>query len=376
VGDVAEAADQCPAQADEELAPQATLLNSSSAMTDYGGRTTEHPMARVLIGVLGYGERPPNVRNLLALCEHEATTAVLVTWHCPGTENARVLQALADLSPKLQVQSTTANPGSAGGYARLLERASACGEEWDYLLLLDDDLDIEPAAMDRLVVVAEADPVRDKTLFMAYRHGLTELEALVEHGRPLRDIRPGACVGFHFLNVTGAGERHSSRSDNGQLLLDGAPYGGLLIPLACLARLGMPEPALFLYADDAEWTLRFTRDGGLIRLVSEAPVSDRSPSWNATRSIGGNIARRVLHLGATKAYYEARNRNFLARKYYPGRRFTYLANRTLFLAALYLLAAANFKVGRARLIHRAIGDGEIMARCSPASWPLVPPGLD
>lgn len=332
-------------------------------------------MARVLICILGYGERPPNLQGLEALCRHDATATMLVTWHRPGADTATALLKLATISGKVCVETTDENRGSAGGYARLLDRAAAV-PDWDYLLLLDDDLDISPGALDRLVAVAEADPAGHQTLFMAYRRGLAELKLLVERGLPLRDITPGACVGFHLRHATGLPGRSSSRLHAGKLLLDAAPYGGLLLPRGCLARLGSPEANLFLYADDAEWTLRFTRGGGLIRLVPEAEVVDRSPSWNATESGGGNLARRILHMSPAKAYYEVRNRNFLARKYYAGNPFIYALNRTVFLAAVHLLAAANGKFARARLIKRAIRDGEAMARLPLSAWPSPPAGLD
>lgn len=332
-------------------------------------------MARVLICILGYGERPPNLSALEALCRHDATAAMLVTWHCPGATTTDALRELAGMSGKVRVETMEENRGSAGGYARLLDRAAET-PGWDYVLLLDDDLDITPAAMERLVVVAESDTARQRTLFMAYRHGLAELKSLVERGHPLRDIQPGACVGFHLRNVVGLPGRSSSRVHDGKLFLEAAPYGGLLVPRSCLTRLGAPEAGLFLYADDAEWTLRFTRAGGLIRLVQEAAVVDRSPSWNATASAGGNLARRILHMSPAKAYYEVRNRNFLARKYYAGKPFVYALNRILFLTAVYLLAAANRQSARARLIRRAIRDGETMARYPLASWPSAPAGLD
>jgi GT2 family glycosyltransferase len=119
--------------------------------------------------------------------------------------------------------------------------------------------------------------------------------------------------------------------------------------------------SLFLYADDAELTLRFTREGGVIRLVPEAVVSDRYPSWNATASRGGNLARRTLHMDDSKAYYEARNRNYLSRRFYPGRGAAYAINKAIFLGSLYLIAILNARLGRARLIHRALNDGEAMA---------------
>lgn len=317
---------------------------------------------RVLIGVLGYGPRAPQVESLLSLAGKPERAGVLVFWNSPDQAVSTQLRGATERSAKLEVRMSPENLGSAGGYRRLLEWAGS-RTDWDYLLLLDDDLAPQAGCIESLVKYAGARREHDdNTLYLAYRRDLSELAALVETGKPLAEIRPGSCVGFHAANLLGRPGPPSSHVDHLGIRLDAAPYGGLLVPRPALARLGLPIGALFLYADDAELTLRFTRGGGTIWLVPEAVIADRSPSWNAIASRGGNLARRVLHLDDTKAYFEARNRNFLSRRFHAGRAWTYQANKAAFLLAVHLLAIAHGRPGRARLIHRAIVDGEAMAR--------------
>lgn len=318
-------------------------------------------MHRCLICVLGYGGRVPESASLRRLADAPECSGILVFWNQPDKEVDAVLHDLTAESVRIRARTSPDNLGSAGGYSRLLDWANS-EQGWDFLLLLDDDLAFQPASLSRLVEYAARRPDRaHDTLYMAYRRDLSELLFLVEFGQPLIDIRPGACLGFHVMNLAGLPAKHSSHADKDGIRLDAAPYGGLLIPRPALSRLGKPMESLFLYADDAELTLRFTQGGGAIHLVPEAVVTDRYPSWNATASRGGNLARRVLHMDDNKAYFEARNRNYLSRRFYAGRAAVYGINKAIFLGSLYLVAALNLRLDRARLIHRALNDGESMA---------------
>lgn len=324
---------------------------------------------QILLGVLGYGARIPDLEALLSLVHAPESAGMLVFWNSPDAAVEERLAALSAASPQVEIRTSQDNLGSAGGYRRLLEWASS-RDSWNYLLLLDDDQVLQTSALAALSDYASARASRHDvdTLYLAYRRDLTELSALVEQGTPLADIRPGACLGFHLANLFRPPAGFSSHVDGEGIRLDAAPYGGLLIPRAALHRLGFPIESLFLYADDAELTLRFTRGGGTIRLLPQAVVTDRFPSWNATDSRGGNLMRRILHLDDTKARYEARNRNFLSRRFYPGSRWTYAANKAVFLAAVYVVAAANGRLARARLIHTAIVEGEAMAANESLVW--------
>lgn len=318
-------------------------------------------MRRTLICVLGYGNRAPDIERLRYLADVPESAGLLVFWNTPSMEVDSTLSELSTTSSRVQVRTSSENLGSAGGYSRLLEWANA-EPAWEYLLLLDDDLVLQSHALSRLTEHASRRSHCDRdTLYLAYRSNLPELFALVENGKPLVNIRPGTCLGFHVLNLLGTSAKHSSHADNQGIRIDSAPYGGLLIPRPTMQRLGMPMQSLFLYADDTELTLRFTKNGGTIRLIPDAIIFDRSPSWNATVSKGGNLMRRILHLDNTKAYFEARNRNYLSRRFYPGHTLIYRINKTIFLISLYLVAVMNLRLTRADLIHRAINDGETMA---------------
>ena len=316
----------------------------------------------VIVGMVGFGGRQPSIEALSALCADPNVAKLHIFWNQPTPE---IVQSLADLSARLdkvQISSSEQNLGSAGGYARLIDNFRV-NQTAPLLLLLDDDLRLNHDCIDRLLqTVAVNVDALDHTLFLAYRPGLPELQSLVLDNVAIRRPRPGCCVGFHFLNLISP-EREPIRRDRqtGHYSIGSAPWGGLLIPREALARLGSPREDFFLYAEDYELTARFVWSGGEIVLVPDALIHDADVAWNAVGGRASPLKRRILHLPDIKVFHEVRNRNFMARHYYRGLLPIYLANKGIFLGCAYALGLWYGKLSRARLIHRAINDGERMA---------------
>lgn len=312
--------------------------------------------------MVGFGGRLLSVDALVRLCKHPSVLKLHVFWNQPSPEIKIQLAELKHFTPKVEITCSEKNTGSAGGYARVMENFRE-SDTSEYLLLMDDDLQPSENCLETMLAVAAMHAnTLDKTLVLAYRPGLPELADLVTRSVPVRRPRPGCCVGFHFINLVKP-ECEAIRRDeaSGGYLIGSAPWGGLMIPRRSLDRLGLPREDFFLYAEDYELTSRFVWRGGKIVLVPEAVMLDNDTAWNAVGGNVGNLRRRMLLLPDIKVFHEVRNRNFMARKYYPGHFMTYLINKSIFLASAYLLGLRHLKLARARLIHRAIIEGEIMA---------------
>lgn len=315
-----------------------------------------------VVGILGYGDRCPSAQALQLLAANSCVENLLIFWNQPGANVKRTLDELIEIIPGITIAVSQDNLGSAGGYARIME---IFRDKYltPYLLLLDDDLQLAPNCIENLIAAAGNDSVvLGESLLLANRPGIPELADLINNGNGIPSPRPGCCVGFHFLNLYKPLRTVARQlDDTGFFRLDVAPWGGLLIPRAALPRLGLPREDFFLYAEDTELTYRFTQNGGQIFLVPNAEITDTEPAWN---TVGGNISnlrRRVLLLPKIKVFHEVRNRNYMARHYYPGFLPIYWINKFLFLASAYFMGVSNGKFSRARLIHRAINGGEIMA---------------
>ena len=316
----------------------------------------------VVVAVLGYGARPPSVDALARIAIDPNIVRLMIFWNSP---TAAVRESLVEFKvafPGTAIQTCEDNLGSAGGYARLLETFRK-SESAPFLLLLDDDLKLDSNCIKQLLIAAASDlNALEQTLLLAYRPGLPELEGLVSSNVAIRRPRPGCCVGFHFLNLFKPEIEPIRRdSQTGHYSIGSAPWGGLLIPREALARLGSPREDFFLYAEDYELTSRFVWAGGEIELIPDALIHDGDVAWNAVGGAASPLKRRILHLPDIKVFHEVRNRNFMARNYYPGSYPIYLINKTIFLGCAYALGLWYGRLSRARLIRRAINDGELMA---------------
>lgn len=316
----------------------------------------------VTICILGYGNRVPSMKSLGKLASNPLVSGLLVHWNQPDPEVEKTLAEIRTKIAKCSISISPENLGSAGGYARLIENFRD-GGKGDFLLLLDDDLRLAPDCIDNLLAAAElhVDSL-ESTLFLANRPDLPELSNLTEKQQGIMRPRNGCCVGFHFLNLLSPLREEVRQSkQTGFFTIDSAPWGGLLIPRRALAKLGLPRVDFFLYAEDSEMTYRFTWNGGKILLVPKAEITDTDQAWN---TVGGNISnlrRRVLVLPEIKVFHEVRNRNYMARHYYPGFPGVYWVNKFLFLASAYCIGIFNGAFSRARIIHKAINAGESMA---------------
>ncbi len=304
----------------------------------------------------------PSTEALASIAYCGCVENIFIFWNEPSPDVRKSLAELAVNFPTLSISFSAENLGSAGGYARLLEKFRDSGDA-PYLLLLDDDLRLAPDCIETLVAAAQShSDSLDTCLFLAHRPQLPELENLVKKHQGIMKPRAGCCVGFHFLNLLSP-LRESLRysTDTGFFNIDSAPWGGLFIPRRALQKLGMPREDFFLYAEDSELTYRFTGNQGKILLVPKAVITDTDKAWN---TVGGNISnlrRRVLWLPEMKVFHEVRNRNYMARHYYPGFLPVYWINKYLFLASAYFIGITNGKFSRALLIHQAIHAGEKMA---------------
>lgn len=322
----------------------------------------------VVIGILGYGNRIPSKDALSKLDSDPNVEGIILYWNQPGPDVEKALDEVRTLIPSVRIAISPDNLGSASGYARLIENFRD-KETAPYLLLLDDDLRLAPDCILNLISAARLHiESLECMLFLANRPDLPELANLIGKQQGIMKPRTGCCVGFHFLNlINPLREEVRQSAETGLFTIDSAPWGGLLIPRLALAKLGLPREDFFLYAEDSELTYRFTWNGGKILLVPNAEITDTEPAWN---TVGGNISnlrRRVLVLPEIKVFHEVRNRNYMARHYYPGLLPVYWMNKLLFLGSAYLMGIANGKFARARLIHRAVNAGEHMADSESSS---------
>ncbi len=218
---------------------------------------------RVLIIVLCYNGVELTLECLASLRRISYPRAdVLVVDNASGDGTpARVRAAF----PALAVVEAGGNLGFAAGNNIGLRRALA--EGYDYALLLNNDTEVAPDFLDRLVEVAEADPsvgiVGPTITYHAAPDTIWSAGGLIDRRRGLSSMR-------------GIGER-----DSGQYAapapVDFVTGCALLCKRAVLERAGLLDERFFMYYEETEWCARAARAGFGILHVPAARVLHKIP---------------------------------------------------------------------------------------------------
>jgi GT2 family glycosyltransferase len=246
------------------------------------------------------------------------------------------------------------NAGSAPGYALGIKAAMECGADW--IWLLDDDNLPAPDALGRLLAAHQAlsrDDVPSSGIAVCgYRDHI--------HGAQIRNGRraPSSFLGFHLRTLAQRllRRRRSLSAQPSRLVAAAlAPYGGLLLPRALIARVGLPDPRFVLYADDTEYTDRIVREGGKLYVVGDALIADLLPSWQVRPSL---LRAWLDEPDNARVYYGARNEAWfdwhrLAKN--PG---LYRLHRAIYFAAWWVLSRREPRRTRFALLREAVRAGE------------------
>lgn len=172
------------------------------------------------------------------------------------------------------------NLGGSGGYTRgMLESLAFPG---DAVLLLDDDAQIEPETLRRLLVLAgcAAVPTIMGTALLS-AEAPTQVEAVAEGVRP-RGFVWGPSDGLRSaVDLAGSTPDAWTFADPAART-DYTGWWGTLLPAGAVERLGLSVP-YFLKWDDAEYGLRARREGFAVRTLPG--TGTWHPTWAAKGTI-------------------------------------------------------------------------------------------
>lgn len=200
--------------------------------------------------------------------------------------------------PRLEVLTLDGNRGGAGGFAAGMAAARARHEP-DWIVVMDDDARPAPGAL--------------AAFHRMDRDGWDALAAAVflpgggiaEMNRPSRNpFRDGRV----FLRALRRGRRGFHLDDGAfapdapAQAVDVASFVGLFLSRRALDIAGLPDPGLFLYGDDALYTLTLSGRGGRIGLAPRLRFE------HDCHSLGGGYLRPPWRL-----YYYHRNLLFVYR---------------------------------------------------------------
>jgi galactofuranosylgalactofuranosylrhamnosyl-N-acetylglucosaminyl-diphospho-decaprenol beta-1,5/1,6-galactofuranosyltransferase len=281
--------------------PRGTTLIEADWLAD----VDPAPPGRVSLGITAFGAPDDLVRKLRVLGDATQIHSQLDIVYVVDQSGRRVSDhpgfedAAKKLAGRVQVIEQ-ANMGGSGGFSRSMDETVKAGKS-DYVLLSDDDVEIDPEGILRAVTFA--DLTRKPTIVggqMFSRYERSVLHAFAEAVAPYR---------WWWGNAPNTKGRH----DFGRRNLRNTPwlhrradgdYNGwwmCLIPTKLIKELGLAIP-IFIKWDDAEYGVR-ARDRGYptVSLPGvacwQAPWTDKNDAldWNAYYHLRNRVVAALLH---------------------------------------------------------------------------------
>ena len=251
--------------------------------------------------VLSWNGREDTLACLRSLLDEEVEAIVVDNASTDGSA-----EAVAREFPDVELIRNSENLGYAGGMNTGIRRALERGA--DHVLVLNNDVELEPGAVRALV--AEADGAGAVCPLITFA---SDPEIVWYAGAPF-DPRRGY-NGRH----RGFGRPAGQFTDVAET--DRACGAAMLIPRAALEQVGLFDEDLFAYAEDTDWSLRARKAGFPVRVVPGARVRHK-----VSATTGGEGSETAL-------YYGVRNTLTVCERHAPlGRLGTWCRRAVILLA--------------------------------------------
>lgn len=197
-------------------------------------------LEKMLAG-LGALERAPDAVYVVDNCSSDHTPEVLAASTLPGLVTIR----------------TNENLGGAGGFRLGLKTAYDRGH--DAMWLMDDDVVPAPDCLTRLLEV-------DGSCLIAVREDRSG--ALVEKAALRFDLRNPLAIRPKTASVDSTYPNRAAMPATVEV--ENVAFEGFLVRREVIERIGLPDPAYFIFYDDVDFAIRARRAGFPIRAVRDA----------------------------------------------------------------------------------------------------------
>ncbi|MEF3281013.1 MAG: glycosyltransferase [Elusimicrobiota bacterium] len=210
-----------------------------------------------------YGNRFHLVKQVIDGALREGLSKVIVVDNNSAPQSREQLKAYEQElgSDKIKVLYLVDNYGSAGGFKRGLEEAYN-DPECEFIWLLDDDNVPQENSLKNLAKTLECFN-NDKVVLVSYRKILDPLsKQILDKNSLYQNVSTGEFLGQDKTFLEKMISKFSQK-DNDKKEINfpvarrrHASYGGLFINKKIIEKIGYPNEAFYLYADDTEYSQR------------------------------------------------------------------------------------------------------------------------
>ncbi len=236
----------------------------------------------------------------------------------------------------IRILQNDENLGGAGGFNAGMRWTLANHPQTDYLWLLDNDVCVDPGALNELVRVLEKHPraalCGSRIMDVDHRDHLIEVGAFIDYRQG--DVRRHEPHPERF------------RIPNAVFKVDYVAACSLLARVTMVKKIGVWHEAFFIYWDDMEWGARFNAAGYDVLAANGSIVYH--PSW---------VGRTADQTAIWRNYYRSRNSLWFFNHYGSGiRRRLLLCKMVTRYCKFALSSAINAANGLSRAFVRGVED--------------------
>lgn len=317
----------------------------------------------IIVIIVTYGDRFHLLNQVIEGVIEEQVSEIWVVDNGSLTSSSEQLQALAKKLGNLSIFHNDENIGTAGAYGEILKYAYQHHSDAFFWFLDDDNLP-KPGSLDVLRQQYLALNANEETpVLYSYRGSSWKDDVLAVTEGLIKGPIPNSYCGFDFWSAVKAKLKKSNRFLAGKnvnyplVKVTCGPYGGLFTHVTNLIKVGLPKKEMFVYADDHEFTLRFSNYQIPQYLVYHSQLIDLEMSIVEG---GGYFSEKTSSM---KLFYSLRNTIYLS-KTLATNQGVYNFNRLMFFLIIFMDVLKNvFKrpqlvIQRLKLIRESISAGE------------------
>jgi GT2 family glycosyltransferase len=318
---------------------------------------------KIIAVIVTYGNRFVFLDQVVQASFNEGVSEIWIFDNGSSNESKVKIKSLKKKHSNLRLFTNDNNVGTAGAYSIILDFAFKLENDFFFWFLDDDNLPTQGSLNALKEAYALLSRSFEEPVLYCYRgkHWKDDFSA-VSKGT-IKGPRINSFCGFDIFSYLG--NKFSTKFDSyiddevkfPIIKVSYGPYGGLFSHISNFKKIGLPKKEFFVYADDHEYTIRFSQVGVSQFLIYFSQIEDLDMSFKEGED---NFSPDISLI---KLYYSFRNTTFFYNQL-KTKNFKYQVNRISFYliicywAFFKFLKSPRFIYSRLKFLFSAVNLGE------------------